>query len=74
MSPQLRRVSVSLRRCGEHGAHFLADHPVQFRHGHPEPIDYGGRNYSYSHTKLGRGYDAAASPEVYVFVESATSG
>jgi hypothetical protein len=73
MCPELRRVSVSLRRRGGPGAHFLADHPVEFHDGLAEPIDYAGRRYSYSHTNPGGGYDAATRREVYVFVEDPSS-
>ena len=73
MCPELRRVSVSLRRRGGPGAHFLADHPVEYHDGLAEPIDYAGRSYSYSHTNPGGGYDAATRREVYVFVEDPPS-
>ena len=71
--PELRRVSVSLRCRGGPGAHFVADYPVGFRDGLPEPIHYAGRRYSYSYTSPGGGYDAATRREVYVFVEDPPS-
>lgn len=69
MGPELRRVAVTLRRSGGLGADFLADHPVEFRDGLPEPIDRDGCRYSYAYTNPGGGYLAATQPEVYVFVE-----
>ena len=73
MCPEIRRVAVTLSRRGGAGAHFLAVHPVGFRDGLPEPIDYAGRRYSYSYTNPGGGYKAATCSEVYVFVEDPPS-
>ena len=69
MRPETRRVSVSLRKHDAPGSAFLADHEVAFHDGRPEPIEYAGRCYTYSHTTPRGGYLPGTRPEVYVFVE-----
>lgn len=63
-----RDTAVSLRRL-DGGVSYLPSHPVSFRNGRPEPVEYEGRRYSFLRVMTGRDYGATSPTEVYVFTE-----